>query len=108
MTDTLTRGLTGRSEAAHHAWTLVLLLLAGGGVFATWGSVRSSAVGWTSAEVIGALVAGESIIGLFLWWEHRTRDPMLPLALFRRTRFRSANAVSFFMCATTGCAPGST
>jgi EmrB/QacA subfamily drug resistance transporter len=77
------------------------LLLAGAGLFAlTWGLVRSSAVGWASGEVIGALVAGAAIIGLFLWWEHRTRNPMLPLGLFRRARFSSANAVSFFMYAS--------
>jgi EmrB/QacA subfamily drug resistance transporter len=77
------------------------LMLAGGGLFAiTWGLVRSSAVGWASGEVIGALVAGAAVIGLFLAWEHRTRNPMLPLALFRRARFSSANAVSFFMYAS--------
>jgi EmrB/QacA subfamily drug resistance transporter len=77
------------------------LLLAGGGLFAiTWGLVRSNAVGWASGEVIGALFAGAAVIGLFLWWEHRTRNPMLPLELFRRARFTSANAVSFFMYAS--------
>ncbi len=77
------------------------LLLAGGGLFAiTWGLVRSSAVGWASGEVIGALAGGAAIIGLFLRWEHRTRNPMLSLALFRRARFSSANAVSFFMYAS--------
>jgi EmrB/QacA subfamily drug resistance transporter len=77
------------------------LLLAGGGLFAiTWGLVRSSAVGWASSEVIAALLTGGAVIGLFLWWEQRTRNPMLPLALFRRARFSSANAVSFFMYAS--------
>jgi EmrB/QacA subfamily drug resistance transporter len=77
------------------------LFLAGGGLFAiTWGLVRSNAVGWASAEVIAALAAGAAVIGLFLWWEHRTPNPMLPLALFRRARFTSANAVSFFMYAS--------
>jgi EmrB/QacA subfamily drug resistance transporter len=77
------------------------LLLAGGGLFAvTWGLVRSNAVGWASGEVIGALVVGGWVIGVFLWWEHRSRNPMLPLALFRRARFTSANAVSFFMYAS--------
>jgi EmrB/QacA subfamily drug resistance transporter len=77
------------------------LLLAGGGLFAiTWGLVRSNAVGWASGEVIAALVIGAIVVGLFLTWEHRTRNPMLPLALFRRARFTSANAVSFFMYAS--------
>jgi EmrB/QacA subfamily drug resistance transporter len=80
---------------------VVGLLLAGAGLFAiTWGLVRSSAVGWASAEVIAALAAGGAVVGLFMGWEHRTRNPMLPLALFRRARFSSANAVSFFMYAS--------
>jgi EmrB/QacA subfamily drug resistance transporter len=77
------------------------LLLAGCGLFAvTWGLVRSSAVGWASGEVIGALVAGVTAVGGFLAWEQRVSNPMLPLALFRRVRFSSANAVSFFMYAS--------
>jgi predicted MFS family arabinose efflux permease len=39
------------------------------------------------------------VIGAFLWWEQHTRSPMVSLALFRRRRFTSANAVSFFMYA---------
>jgi len=39
-------------------------------------------------------------MGLFLGWERRTPNAMLPLALFRRARFSSANAVSFFMYAS--------
>jgi EmrB/QacA subfamily drug resistance transporter len=80
---------------------VVGLLLAGGGLFATtWGLVRSNAVGWASNEVVAALLVGVLVIGLFLVWEHRTPNPMLSLALFRRARFTSANAVSFFMYAS--------
>ena len=80
---------------------VVGLLLAGGGLFATtWGLVRSNAVGWASYEVVAALLVGVFVIGLFLVWEHRTPNPMLSLALFRRARFTSANTVSFFMYAS--------
>ena len=49
--------------------------------------------------MIGALVVGAALVGAFLWWEQRAPSPMLSLALFRRARFTSANAVSFFMYA---------
>jgi EmrB/QacA subfamily drug resistance transporter len=79
---------------------VVGLVLAGAGFFGiTWGLVRSSAAGWASGEVIGALVAGAAVLAAFVWWEHRAPSPMLSLALFRRRRFTSANAVSFFMYA---------
>jgi hypothetical protein len=45
--------------------------------------------------VIGALAAGAVLVGLFVAWERRARAPMLPLALFRATRFTAANGVSF-------------
>jgi EmrB/QacA subfamily drug resistance transporter len=76
------------------------LVLAGAGALGlTWGLVRASTLGWGSAEVLGALLAGFVLIAAFVAWEDRTRTPMLPLALFRRRAFASANAVSFFMYA---------
>ena len=77
---------------------LVGLVLAGAGLLGlTWGLVRSTTVGWGSAEVIAALAAGVILVGAFLAWERRAPSPMLPLALFRRRGFSVANAVSFFM-----------
>jgi EmrB/QacA subfamily drug resistance transporter len=79
---------------------LVGLLLAGGGVLGlTWGLVRANSVGWASGEVTAAFVAGAALVASFLVWELRARSPMLPLALFRRRGFTTANAVSFFMYA---------
>jgi EmrB/QacA subfamily drug resistance transporter len=79
---------------------VVGLLLVGAGFFGiTWGLVRANTVGWGSSEVIGTLLAGAAVVGLFLWWEQRTPSPMVSLALFRRTSFTTANGVSFFMYA---------
>src|SRR4051812_29121199 len=79
---------------------IVGLVLAGAGAFGvTWGLVRANAAGWGSVEVLGALLAGAALIGAFLTWERRAATPMLPVALFRRRSFASANAVSFFMYA---------
>ena len=76
-----------------------LALGAAGAFGLTWGLVRAPSSGWASAEVVSALVAGVAFLAGFLAWEHRTRYPMLPLALFRRRGFSAANGVSFFMCA---------
>jgi EmrB/QacA subfamily drug resistance transporter len=79
---------------------LVGLPLAAAGMFGlTWGLVRSSTVGWGSAEVVAALVGGAVLVAAFLAWERRARSPMLPLELFRYRGFSTANAVSFFMYA---------
>src|ERR671931_2514555 len=43
------------------------LVLAGvGALGVTWGLVRASAVGWGSAEVLGTMVVGAALIGVFL------------------------------------------
>jgi EmrB/QacA subfamily drug resistance transporter len=76
------------------------LALAGAGFFGiTWGLVRANNLGWSSPEVLGALVAGIVVVGLFLAWEHHASNPMLSLALFRRARFSAANGTAFFMYA---------
>ena len=74
-------------------------LAAAGALGVTWGLVRANSVGWGSVEIIGSLLAGVALIGLFLAWERRAKNPMLQLAFFRDRTFASANAVSFFMYA---------
>ncbi|HXS61615.1 MAG TPA: MFS transporter [Streptosporangiaceae bacterium] len=74
------------------------LAFVGTGLFGlTWGLVRGNSVGWGSGEVIGAFLAGLVLLAGFCWWERRTAEPMLPLALFGRVEFSTASAVSFFM-----------
>ena len=76
-----------------------LALSAAGLLGVTWGLVRANTVGWGSVEVVATLAAGAALVAVFLAWERRARNPMLPLALFRERGFSSANAVSFFMYA---------
>jgi EmrB/QacA subfamily drug resistance transporter len=80
--------------------TTGLILAAAGALGVTWGLVRSNSLGWGSAEVVASLSAGIVLITTFLAWEHRARNPMLPLVLFRERAFASANAVSFCMFAS--------
>jgi MFS family permease len=76
-----------------------LALAAGGALGVTWGLVRANSVGWTSAEVLSALIAGAALIAAFIAWERRAENPMVPPSLFRRPGFAAANGVSFFMYA---------
>lgn len=72
------------------------VILAGLGVLGlVYGIVRGNNVGWDSAEVLGALVAGVVLVALFLLWERRTSSPLLPLRLFRDRSFTLANVVGF-------------
>jgi len=62
-----------------------------------WGLVRGNQVGWASAEIVGALVAGAFLLGAFIAWELRTPEPMLPMRFFRNRTFALANVSSLFM-----------
>jgi EmrB/QacA subfamily drug resistance transporter len=76
-----------------------LVVAAGGALGLTWGLVRANTVGWTSSEVLSALLAGVVLIAAFIAWERRAEHPMVPPALFRSRGFSAANGVSFFMYA---------
>ena len=65
-----------------------------------WGLVRGNEVGWTSAEVLGALGAGVVLTVALIAWELRTPHPMLPLPLFRSRAFSVGNGISFLLFAS--------
>jgi EmrB/QacA subfamily drug resistance transporter len=55
--------------------------------------------GWTSGLVLGSLITSIALLGAFVWWEGRTKDPMLDLSFFRSARFSvgtGAVSVAFF------------
>ena len=62
-----------------------------------WGLVRGNSVGWGSAEIVGALVAGTAVLAAFVAWELRTESPMLPMRFFKNRTFTLANIASLFM-----------
>jgi EmrB/QacA subfamily drug resistance transporter len=72
--------------------------LASVGLFGiVWGLVRGNQVGWGSPEIVGALVLGSAVLALFVLWELRTKEPMLPLRFFRNRTFTAANVASLLM-----------
>ena len=94
----LTRVRVGESLGPDSALDLPGLVLVTGGVFGlVWALVRGNTAGWGSAEVIGALAAGGALLVVFITWELRARQPMLPMRLFRSRAFSSGNAAIFFL-----------
>jgi len=74
------------------------LALASLGLFGiVWGLVRGNSVGWSSPEIVGALVAGAILTALFVLWELRAEHPMLPMRFFRNRTFALANTASMLM-----------
>ncbi|PWU18958.1 MAG: MFS transporter [Candidatus Rokuibacteriota bacterium] len=62
-----------------------------------WGLVRGNQIGWSSTEIVGALVAGALLVGAFVVWELRAKAPMLPMRFFRSRTFSFANSASVLM-----------
>jgi EmrB/QacA subfamily drug resistance transporter len=61
--------------------------------------IRQPELGWGAPGVIGPALAGAALLALFFAHEARTRDPMLPLSLFRRRNFAVGNAETLAMYA---------
>jgi EmrB/QacA subfamily drug resistance transporter len=71
----------------------------GGPVFAL---IEQARFGWGSPVVWIPLVVGVVAFGLFLWWEGRTRDPMMPLSLFNSRNFSAGNVATVFIYGALG------
>src|SRR5215468_757149 len=62
-----------------------------------WGLVNGNSHGWTSTQIVTALVAGAVLLAAFVAWELRAPEPMLPMRFFRDRAFAAANGASLFM-----------
>src|SRR6188472_3341530 len=62
-----------------------------------WGLVNGNSHGWTSPQIVAALVAGAAVLAAFVAWELRVAEPMLPMRFFRDRAFSAANGASLFM-----------
>ena len=62
-------------------------------ILLVYGIVRSAEKGWGSGEVIGILAASAVLHAAFVVIEHRSKEPLLRLGIFRIRSLRSANIV---------------
>jgi EmrB/QacA subfamily drug resistance transporter len=58
----------------------------------TWGG---SQYAWGSNMIIGLGIVGVLLLAVFVWWEARAPEPILPLQLFRSRIFSISNAMGF-------------
>jgi EmrB/QacA subfamily drug resistance transporter len=61
-------------------------------LLATWGGTEYA---WGSNEIVGLGIVGVVLLAVFVWWERRATEPILPLQLFRSRIFSVANAMGF-------------
>jgi EmrB/QacA subfamily drug resistance transporter len=72
-------------------------LVTAGVVSLVWALTRASNVGWSSAEVVGTLVAGAVLLVAFVRWESSVSEPMVPLRMFSVRDFAIGNLTTFLM-----------
>ncbi len=66
--------------------TLLLVTVWGGYTFA-----------WNSATIIGLSIVSAALLVLFVWWEGRATEPILPLRLFRKPAFTITSALGLLV-----------
>ncbi|MEX0881429.1 MAG: MFS transporter [Candidatus Saccharimonadales bacterium] len=71
--------------------SLLCALGLGGAVYAL---IEQPKYGWGDPQIFIPLVAGLIIFSGFLWLELKTKDPMLPLSLFKRHNFSVGNVAT--------------
>ena len=77
-------------------------LVTAGPVGLTYGLIEGPTVGWMKPTPLIALIGGCVLLAAFVWWEHRSPAPMMPLSLFASAQFSAANVVTFAVYGALG------
>jgi EmrB/QacA subfamily drug resistance transporter len=64
-----------------------------------WALLRGNGAGWTSMEIVTALICGVVLAAAFIGWELHARTPMVPMRLFQMRAFSSGILASFLFYA---------
>ncbi|WP_245966523.1 MFS transporter [Sphaerisporangium album] len=88
----------GESKGTGRGLDLPGMVLGGAAITtAVWAIVEAHGRGWTDSVILGAFGAAAALLVLFVLWERRTADPLLPLTFYRTRPFVLSNLVSLAM-----------
>lgn len=88
-------------ESKHLDWLGALLTIVGlGGV--VYGLIDAENVGLTDPLALGCVFGGLVALVAFVFVESRSREPMMPLTLFRSRIFSGTNLLTLFLYAALG------
>ncbi|MFF5784569.1 MFS transporter [Streptomyces sp. NPDC012693] len=68
-----------------------------------YGIVQTEAVGWTDPGTLLPLLGGLALLAVFVVVESRTREPLVPLGIFRNRTVSAANAAILLCGASSFC-----
>jgi EmrB/QacA subfamily drug resistance transporter len=86
------RDATARSFDAPGA-----VLVTGGLVALVYAITQANGYGWGSAETVGFFAAAAAMLGAFVAWEARARDPLMPFSIFRLRTLVGANIAGLIL-----------
>ena len=72
-------------------------LVTGGLVTLVYAITQANKYGWGSAETIGLFAASLALLTGFVAWEARSRDPLMPLSIFRLRTLVGANIAGLIL-----------
>jgi EmrB/QacA subfamily drug resistance transporter len=93
------RYLTESRETAQHTrldWPGALSVFLGLGAI-VYGLIAAAARGWDDAAVSGTIGAGVALLIAFVWIEHKSASPMMPLQLFSSRQFSGVNLLTLLL-----------
>lgn len=76
---------------------LGMLLATAGLLSMVWAIVNGEDRGWSSGIILSAFAGGVVLLALFVMWERRAPQPLLPLSFYRKRAFVFSNLVSATM-----------
>jgi hypothetical protein len=100
----LLRRLPSDTRTPGHVDVVGAVLCALGLAGPVFALIEQPTYGWGNPRVLIPLIAGAVLFVLFLVWERRDPEPMMPLDLFRVRNFAVGNLTTFAMYAGLGVA----
>jgi EmrB/QacA subfamily drug resistance transporter len=73
------------------------VLVTGGLVTLVYAITQANSFGWGSIETIGLFAGAAVLLGAFLFWEARAKDPLMPFSIFRLRTLVGANIAGFIL-----------
>jgi EmrB/QacA subfamily drug resistance transporter len=97
LTTRFVRESRAQEDAVHDYDVVGALTVTSGLVLLVYAISEAPDVGWAAFRTIGLLVLSGALLLLFVWWESRAREPLMPLGIFRNRMVTAANVVSFLL-----------
>jgi EmrB/QacA subfamily drug resistance transporter len=73
------------------------VLVTSGLVTLVYAITQANSYGWGSIETIGLFTGSAVLLGAFLLWEARAKDPLMPFSIFRLRTLVGANIAGFIL-----------